>query len=141
MILGELPAIKKLLNKQSLRSTQADISISKEFFVVQAFHITPTKNRDSILRYGLIPSAEPNGGLSYPPALFFSLTVEDLPWGYINPGQADIWTFCISHEKLIADKYGPSGKWFYTKETIPYYKLYLQEYIPDVHTWGMQTSP
>ncbi len=142
MILGEIPALKKLLNEETSHTIPCtNPGVSEAFLVVQAFHISPAKNRDSILRYGLKPTSQPTGTITYPPALFISLTVEGLPWGYFSQGAVDIWQFCISPDKLIADKYGPRGKWFYTQETIPYYKLYLHESIENVFTWGMQTSP
>lgn len=73
---------------------------------------------------------------------FLSLTVDALPWEWPMYGEADIWSFCISPEKLllIGDRYNP-GIWFYTTEAIPYYKLNLFECIEDVYTWGTQTYP
>ena len=141
MILGELPALKKLLETDSIQNTAPCINISEKYLVVQAFHITPTSNRDSILRYGLKPFSQPTGSISYPPSLFMSLTVGSVPWGYFFSEAVDIWTFCISSDKLRPDKYGPPGKWFYTQEHIPFYKLYLHESIEDVYNWGMETKP
>lgn len=141
MILGELPALKKLWKTLSIQNPTACIYISEKYLVVQAFHISPAKNRDSILQYGLKPFSQSTGNISYPPALFISLTVENVPWGYFSSGEVDIWTFCISPKKLRPDTYGPPGKWFYTQETIPFYKLYLHESIEDVYIWGMQTNP
>lgn len=141
MILGELTALKKIINNhlQDI-GLSGNNPIPKEFLVVQAFHISPAKNRDSILRYGLKPMGQPTGLFSYPPAIFLSLTVQALPWVWPMHGEADIWSFCVSPEKLIADSYNP-GIWFYTIEAIPFYKLNLLESIKDVYTWGMQTTP
>ncbi len=81
MVLGELPALRKLLtveNKEpSTKKLGSHIELSK-LEVIQLFHVSPAKNRDSILTYGLIPKAKPAGdAIAYAPRIFVSTTYEE----------------------------------------------------------------
>ena len=141
MILGELEFFKTFNDKNCLSSVvEWQRLIPEDKLVVQAFHISPVTNRSSIKQYGLLPHSKPTGTLSYPPAVFISLTVEDLPWGYYGNQQMDIWSCCIHPKYLIPDKNSSGNPWFYLTEAMPFYKLHIYETITNLYNWGMETK-
>ena len=78
MVLGELELFKTFDNENGTSSAiEWQKFIPEDKLVVQAFHMSPFTNRSSIKQYGLLPHSKPAGTLSYSPAVFISLTVED----------------------------------------------------------------
>ena len=93
MILGQLPAIKKLLTK-----TQPFISSKKlgkkvelsSLEVVQLFHVSPAKNCESILTYGLVPKSKLVGDIiTYGPRIFVSTIYDEIALDYVG---YEMWT-------------------------------------------------
>ena len=141
MVLGELEFFKKFNDENSLSSViEWQRLIPADKLAVQAFHISPVTNRSSIKQYGLLPNSKPVGTLSYPPAVFISLTVKDLPWYYYGNQQMDIWSCCIHPKYLIPDKNNSGNPWFYLTEAVPFYKLYIYKTIHNLYNWGMETT-
>ena len=140
MILGELEFFKTFdIGNAPSWPIEWQKFIPENKLVVQAFHMSPVTNRSSIKHYGLVPYSKPIGVLSYPPALFISLTVEDLPWGYYGNQKMDIWSCCI-HPKYLNPDNNSSGKpWFFLTEAVPFYNLHIYETIPNLYNWGMGT--
>jgi hypothetical protein len=81
MALGELPALREFLtveNKEPTRKKLGSHIELNKLEVIQLFHLSPAKNRDSILTYGLIPKAKPTGTvIAYGPRIFVSTTYEE----------------------------------------------------------------
>ena len=141
MVLGELEFFKRFNDENCLSSAiEWQRLIPKDKLVVQAFHMSPVINRNSIKKYGLMPHSKPVGTLSYPPAVFISLTVEDLPWGYYGNQQMDIWSFCVLPKYLIPDKNSSGKPWFYLTDAVPFYKLHISKTIHNLYNWGMETT-
>ena len=131
MILGELPALKKLLPGKAVPAAQPlvykIIALSK-LEVVQLFHVSPTKNRASILTYGLLPKARPAGNIiSYPPRVFVSSTYQDAAFDYVAPFGIDVWTFYLPKEFLFPDECANLPNHYYIECSVPWYKLILLE--------------
>ena len=141
MVLGDLDFFKSPCGKNAnVSAIKSNDLIPQNFLVVQAFHMSPVTNRSSIKQYGLLPNSKPVGTLSYPPAVFISLTVEDLPWYYYGNRQMDIWSCCIHPKYLIPDKNNSGNPWFYLTEAVPFYKLHIYKTIHNLYNWGMETT-
>ena len=141
MILGELEFFKTFNDENCLSSAiEWQKLIPEDKLVVQAFHMSPVTNRNSIKKYGLIPHSKPTGTLSYAPAVFISLTVEHLPWGNYGNQQMDIWSFCVHPKYLNPDKNSYGKPWFFLTEAMPFYKLHIYETISNLYNWGMETK-
>ena len=140
MVLGELEFFKTFDDENCLSSIfEWHKLVPEDKLVVQAFHMSPVTNRRSIMQYGLLPHSKPTGTLSYPPALFISLTVEDLPWGYYGNQKMDIWSFCVHPKYLTPDKNSSGKPWFFLTKAMPFYKLHIYETILNLYNWGMET--
>ena len=141
MVLGELDFFKSPCGKNAnVSAIKSNDLIPQNFLVVQAYHMSKVANRRLIKQYGLLPHSQPVGTLSYPPAVFVSLVVEDLPWGYFGNLKMDIWSFCIHPKHLVPDVNSSGKPWFYLKDTVPFYKLHIYETIPNLYNWGMETK-
>lgn len=141
MILGKLKFFKSLnLEDAPSCPNKWQQIIPEDKLVVQAFHMSPATNRGSITHYGLKPQSKLTGVLSYPPAVFISLTVENLPWGYYGNQKMDIWSCCIHPKYLIPDKNSSGKPWFYLTEAVPFYKLHIYKTIHNLYNWGMETT-
>ncbi len=117
MVLGELPALRKLLtvgNKEITRKNLGShIELSK-LEVIQLFHVSPAKNRDSILTYGLIPKAKPAGTvITYGLRIFVSTTYEEAAFDYVNYDEVDVWTFYLPKRILYADDFSSYANHYY----------------------------
>ncbi len=133
MVLGDLPIFKKLL------SIKENIPVSKtlgkhidlcKLEVVQLFHVSPVKNRPSILTYGLIPTSKPTGSvITYGPRIFVSTTFEEAAFDYVSYEDVDIWTFYLPKHFLYPDELSSYANHYYIEVSVPWYKLTLLETI------------
>ncbi len=132
MILGELPGIKKLLVPSEVNRPRKligkQISLDR-LEVVQVFHVTPIKNRESILEYGLLPKSKLEGIITYPPAIFVATTYREAAFDYVNHTEVDVWTFYLPKHLLCPDEFTDFTNHYYVKQPVPYYKLTLLETI------------
>ena len=131
MILADLPSFKKLLPVKAvqapLQSVHKLIALNK-LEVVQLFHVSPLKNRTSILTYGILPKSRPAGNLiSYPPRVFVSSTYEDAAFDYVGPFEIDVWTFYLRKDFLFTDEFAALPNHYYLELAVPWYKLNLLE--------------
>ena len=153
MVLGELPSFKNLFpdkKKTAATSKSFDrhVPLSK-LEVVQLFHVTHMRHRESILTYGLLPVEMPVttivGFRTYGPRIYVSTIYSDLPFGYVGNTNLDVWTFFLPSHKLIPDEIQCSGNHYYIEESVPWYKLYLHGTITDIIEkwyelyWGLNT--
>jgi len=128
MVLGQLQALPKLkVSEQSHRSSK---KISKKvelsnLEVVQLFHVSPTKNRESILTYGLVPKSKPDGYILYPPRIFVSTLYEEAAFDYVNYEDVDVWSFYLPKHLLYPDEFSSYANHYYTEHPVPWYKLSL----------------
>jgi len=134
MLLGELPALKKLmvkkldrLSQQNFINKRIDLSCLE---VIQCYHVSSISNHESILTYGLIPSSKPATSIiSYEPRLFVSVTYEDAAFDYVGFDEVDVWSFYCKKESLFADEFSSYANHYYLKENVPWYKLSILETI------------
>ena len=131
MVLGELPALRKLLtveNKEPFtKKLGSHIELSK-LEVIQLFHASRAKNRDSILTYGLIPNGKPAGEIiAYAPRIFVSTTYEETAFDYVSYNEVDVWTFYLPRRFLYADEFSGYANHYYIEVNVAWYKLTLLE--------------
>jgi hypothetical protein len=131
MVLGDLPIFKKLLpRKETINQTKRPgkkIEL-KALEVVQLYHVSPIKNRDSILTYGLIPKGKPEGELiSYGPRIFVSSTYEDAAFDFVNFEDVDVWTFYLPKDLLHADEFSDYANHYFLLVPVAWYQLVLFE--------------
>lgn len=131
MILGDLPQLKSLQteNKKYKSSKLISKLINLDTLeVVQLFHVSPVKNRESILTYGLCPTSRIAAqGITYGPRIFVSSIYEETAFDYVNYEEVDIWSFYLQKKYLIPDEYSNYANHYYIEVAIPWYKLALFE--------------
>jgi len=81
--------------------------------LVTVYHISPRKNRNSILQYGLIPKGKKEGRIKYKPRIYVSINKDDLAFDYVNYENIDCWTFSIDQKFLKQDTNSSSKNHFY----------------------------
>lgn len=84
----------------------------------KAYHISYTKNRDSILKNGLIPNGKTDGRIQYVPCVFFSINKKDLGFDFVDYENVDCWEFEVDCETIKPDKFSGSKNHFYIESPI-----------------------
>ena len=132
MILGQLPIFKTLLTDEKKLITTKLIGKHielKKLQVVQCYHVSNIKNRESILRYGLLPKEKVSNEVTYEPRIFVSTTYDEAAFDYVNYEYVDVWTFYIPQEILFPDEFSSFANHYYIQINVPWYKLSLLETI------------
>lgn len=70
--------------------------------LIKCYHVSPIKNRASILKHGLIPKA--SSIYRYPPRLFFSINEKIIGFDYAGFENIDVWSFYLPKSKMKKDK-------------------------------------
>lgn len=131
MLLGDLPIFKSLQTEN--RSYKSSEILSKlinldTLEVIQLFHVSPIKNRESILTYGLCPKSRiVTQGITYGPRIFVSSIYEETAFDYVNYEEVDVWSFNLQKKYLMPDEYSSYANHYYIVVPIPWYKLTLFE--------------
>jgi hypothetical protein len=94
---------------------------------IKCYHISHIKNRDSILKKGLIPGS--SEVMEYKKRLFFSTNKETLGFDYVDYINVDIWSFELTEDEIIPDKDGWSKFFAYTSKKISKNKIKLEKTI------------
>ncbi len=92
---------------------------------MKAYHISPIKNRESILKNGLIPHEKTSGRIQYEPCIFFSTDKNDLGFDYVDYENVDCWEFEVDSKKIKVDTFSGSTNHFYIKNPIPFSEIKL----------------
>lgn len=132
MLLGELPIFKKLLPEKEIkvrtRRLQGKSIALDNLQVIQCFHVSYYRNRESILTYGLVPKGKPVGyTITYEPRIFVSTTYDEAAFDYVHFEEVDVWSFYIKKELLFRDEFSDYANHHYLKINVPWYKLQLLE--------------
>ena len=129
MILGELKIFKKLLQQKTASNSVGKLSKRiplEELEKVLVFHVTPCKNRASILRHGLLCRGQPGKEIiSYEPRVFVSSTYEDAAFDYVGFEEVDLWTFYVNKNEMYMDEFSDYANHYFLKNDVPWYKLNL----------------
>ncbi len=131
MVLGQLPALQKLINPKtkvtSFKRLSKHLKLSK-LEVVQLFHVSPVKNRTSIRSCGLVPKSKTEGLLiTYEPRVFVSSVYEEAAFEYVSFEEVDVWSFYMPKQYLYVDEFSNYGNHYYMKVAVPWYRLTLLE--------------
>lgn len=87
---------------------------------IKVYHVSPIKNRTSILEHGLIPKARHGMYVSYSPSIFVSTIPNDLiARDYTSHSYIDIWRFIVLKKHLKKD----------IRSGFPFH-YYIQHHIP-----------
>jgi hypothetical protein len=92
---------------------------------LKAYHISPIKNRESILKNGLIPHEKDSGRIQYDPRIFFSTNDQDLGFDYVGYEHVDCWQFEVNSNSIKKDPFSGSSNHFFTMEPIGPSKIKL----------------
>jgi hypothetical protein len=93
--------------------------------IKKVYHISHVKNRESILKNGLIPNGKKEGLIKYVPCIFFSINQKDLAYDYVNYENVDCWEFEVDSKYIKQDKFSGSINHFYIEIPISQDKLKL----------------
>lgn len=85
---------------------------------IKAYHISKIKNRESILKNGLIPHEKKWGLIQYEPSIFLSTDIHNLAYDYVGYENVDCWEFEVELSKLKKDPFSMSICHYYINEPI-----------------------
>lgn len=94
--------------------------------MIKVYHISPRKNRESILKKGLLPKEKATGRIQYPHRIFVSKEKSDLGFDYVNYENVDCWSFKVDSKVLKKDTFSHSKNHFYIDEMIAPENLKLE---------------
>jgi hypothetical protein len=86
--------------------------------LIKAFHISPKKNRASILNKGILPNQKTDGRIQYGPRIFISTNKNDLAFDYVNYENVDCWEFEVDSNLIKKDEFSGSTDHFYIENKI-----------------------
>jgi len=95
--------------------------------MIKCYHISPIRNRQSILKKGLVP--KDNKAMNYSKKLFFSTDRNNLGFDYVDYSNVDVWSFVLPKSKIKADDNAWKECFCYISEKIPAEKIKLEETI------------
>lgn len=88
--------------------------------MVTCYHLSHRKNRESILKHGLIPKAKTDGRIKYGPRIFVSVSLEHLAFDYVGFENVDCWGFEVEASELEPDVVsGVKSHFFIVKRISP----------------------
>lgn len=91
--------------------------------IIKAYHISPIKNRSSILNSGLLPKSKKDGLIKYEPRIFFSTNIENLGFDFVGYENIDCWEFDVDSEAIKPDNISGSTNHFYIETPVKSSKL------------------
>ena len=97
----------------------------KSFMKIKAYHISPIKNRESILKNGLILSEKDSGRIQYGPRIFFSINDKDLGFDYVGYEHVDCWEFEVNSNSIKKDPFSGSSNHYFIIEPVGSSKVSL----------------
>jgi hypothetical protein len=92
---------------------------------MKAYHISPIKNRNSILEKGLDTVDKKTGRIQYEHRLFFSIDKKDLGFDFVNFENVDCWEFEVKKSQIKKDEFSHSKNHFYIEERVDASKIKL----------------
>jgi len=95
--------------------------------ILKAYHIARKKNRNSILKNGLIPFGKNSGRIQYGPRIFFSIDTNNLGFDYVDFENVDCWEFEIDSNQIKKDPVSNCPNHFYIETAIKPSRLKLNE--------------
>lgn len=93
--------------------------------ILKGYHISPIKNRSSILNNGLLPKSKKIGLIKYEPRIFFSTDIENLGFDFVEYENIDCWEFEVNSETMKSDIISGSTHHFYIETPIKTNELNL----------------
>lgn len=96
---------------------------------IKCFHLSHTKNRQSILLKGLEPRAYTGYVISYEPRIFFATSRKSLAFDYVDFEHVDVWEFFVTPDEIRIDWVSSYENHFYITRGIPPNELRLAQYL------------
>ena len=93
------------------------------------YHLSPSRNRESILKHGLIPQAKNGLTISYAPRIFVSSCKKNkyhFAGDFVGYEWIDVWQLEIS-DVLIPDEFSGKKHHFYISKSVSSDKLVLHK--------------
>jgi hypothetical protein len=92
------------------------------------FHLSPTINRESILKHGLIPKSKVGRTISYEPRIFVSSSKKyGFAIDWVGYEFVDAWKFDIEEDLLQPDEFSGHKNHYFINEGISPDRLSLHE--------------
>lgn len=95
--------------------------------MIRCYHISPIRNRKSILEKGLIPGS--SNVMNYSKRLFFSIDKDNLGFDYVDYSHVDVWSFLLPKSKIKIDEKACNKCFGYISEKIPPKKIKLERTV------------
>lgn len=92
---------------------------------IKAYHISPRKNRASILKHGLLTASKTIGRIKYGHRIFFSTDLDNLGFDYVNFENVDCWEFEVDSKSIKKDQISNCKYHFYIESSIQPSKITL----------------
>lgn len=93
------------------------------------YHLSPIRNRESILKNGLVPKSKNGKVIKYRSKIFFFSDKKTPPFDVVSFFDVDMWEVKIDKQKLKNDKLimksSGGGRWLHTSEKIHPTKIKL----------------
>lgn len=86
--------------------------------LVKCYHLSHRKNRDSILKHGLIPKEKTDGRIRYGPRIFVSTSLNYLAFDFVGFENVDCWCFEVEEGELQQDVVSGAKSHFFVANPI-----------------------
>lgn len=95
--------------------------------IIKVYHLSRSKNRNSIKEKGLIANEKKFGHIQYGPRIFISKKKSDLAFDFVDYENVDCWEIEIDKSEIKKDPFSGSKNHFFIERCIPASKLKLIE--------------
>jgi hypothetical protein len=92
--------------------------------MIKVYHLTHKKNRNSIIKNGLIPMSYTGTVIKYKPRIFVSNSKKTLAFDYVGYDNVDVWEL-QTEQTLFKDLFSSYKGHFYLKKPVGPDKLKL----------------
>ena len=96
---------------------------------IKCYHVSLIKNRESILKSGLMPTSKKGGSITYDSRIFFSTDKENLGLDYVDFFNVDVWEFSLDKNLIKKDEFASGECFFYTNKKVSASKIKLMKTI------------
>jgi hypothetical protein len=93
--------------------------------LITVYHLSNVKNRESILKNGIIPKSHSGNYINYSLRIFVTKVLDSAVFDYVGYDCVDLWKFDLDENLLITDSFSSSDNHFFINEIVYPDKLEL----------------